>query len=281
MLTRLATPKPSQSPTWRSAAWAIASPRPAASTTAATASPPGAVAAGRADQRVLADLGLPAAARAARAGPALRVDHHVADLAAVPAVAGHRPAAGDDAAADAGVAVQVDDVVAADRDPAGVLGQRGQVGAVADRRRDVAAAASRPAPRPAPRRAARRPSRRDRPRRTRPSSWRTIALTAAPRCRRRPRRAARCFSMSRTNSASGATTLSAGRSPRGPGDLAPVEHHAAETDPGRGDPVDLDAERVHVEPFRLRAAPPARAGRPGRGRAAPPRGPGRPRPGRR
>jgi hypothetical protein len=38
----------------------------------------------------------------------------------------------------------------------------------------------------------------------------------------------------------------------GPGDLPAVEHHAAETDPGRGNPVDLDGERVHVEAFRFR-----------------------------
>src|SRR6185369_3502229 len=100
----------------------------------------GAVAAGGADQRVLADLGLPAAAGTAAAGPALRVDDHVADLAAVPAMPRDRSGAGDDPAADARVAVQIDHVVTADGDTPGVFGERRQVRPVADRQgRDGAA----------------------------------------------------------------------------------------------------------------------------------------------
>src|SRR5205085_10853727 len=91
----------------------------------------GRVAPGGGEQGVLADLGLPAAAGAAAARLAGGVDDHVADLAAVAAVAGHRAAGGDDPAADAGVAVEVDDVVTADGGAAGVFGQRGQVGVVA------------------------------------------------------------------------------------------------------------------------------------------------------
>ena len=83
------------------------------------------VSAGRVQQGVLADLRLPAAARAAGAAPAVRVDHHVPDLAAVTAVPGHGAAAGDDAPRRPRVAVQVDDVVAAGRGAPGVLGPRG------------------------------------------------------------------------------------------------------------------------------------------------------------
>src|SRR5204863_3894813 len=85
--------------------------------------PPVPVPAGRAEQRELADLGLPAAPGATPARLAARVDDHVADLAAVPAVSGDRTAAGDDAASDRGVTVQVDNVVAADGDAPGVLGE--------------------------------------------------------------------------------------------------------------------------------------------------------------
>ncbi len=60
---------------------------------------------GEAKQRPLADLGLPAAARSAPALAPVRVDDHVADLAGVSAVARHRPAAGEQAAADTGVAL--------------------------------------------------------------------------------------------------------------------------------------------------------------------------------
>src|SRR6185437_3817730 len=92
---------------------------------------------GRAEQRVLADLRFPAAARAAATRLAVRIDDHVADLAAVPAMAVDRPAGGDDPAPDAGVPVQVDQVVAVDRDAADVLGQRGEVGVVAHRDRSL------------------------------------------------------------------------------------------------------------------------------------------------
>ncbi|GAA2623431.1 hypothetical protein GCM10010399_63360 [Dactylosporangium fulvum] len=96
-----------------------------------------AVAADVAQQCPLADLGLPAAPGAAAAGAAVRVDDHVADLAAVAAVSGHEPPAGDDARADAGVAVEVEDVVEAGRGAPRVLGQGGDVGQVADERRAV------------------------------------------------------------------------------------------------------------------------------------------------
>src|SRR6185503_1176409 len=81
-----------------------------------------AVAARGTDEGMLADLGLPAAAGSATARAPLRVDHHVADLAAVSTVAGHGPPAGDDAAADARVAVQVHDVVTPHGHAADVLG---------------------------------------------------------------------------------------------------------------------------------------------------------------
>ena len=86
---------------------------------------------------MLTDLGLPAAARPAGAGSALRVDGHVPDLTAVAAVAGDGAAARDDATADAGITVEIDDVVDADGNAASVLGQHREVGTVANGRRQV------------------------------------------------------------------------------------------------------------------------------------------------
>src|SRR5690606_7254263 len=97
------------------------------------------VSTGRVQQGVLADLRLPAAARAAGAAPAARVDHHVPDLAAVTAAPGHGASAHDDPRADPRVAVQVDEVVPAGRGPPGVLGPRGDGGDGADRERLIVA----------------------------------------------------------------------------------------------------------------------------------------------
>ena len=75
-------------------------------------------------QGVLADLGLPAADRAAAAGRPARVDRHVPDLAAVAGGAGQRPAIDDEPAADPDLARDEQDVVGADRRAAAVLGER-------------------------------------------------------------------------------------------------------------------------------------------------------------
>ena len=47
--------------------------------------------------------------------------------------------------------------------------------------------------------------------------------------------------------------------------LAPVQHHAAEPDPGHDQVVDADVDGEHVHPLGLRARPRATAGRPRRG----------------
>jgi hypothetical protein len=92
--------------------------------------------AGRLEPPVLADLGLPAAAAPAPAPPALGVDRHVADLAGVPPGALQRAPAEDDAA-DAHRAGQVDHVGDPGRRAPQVLGERTEVGVVADRDRPV------------------------------------------------------------------------------------------------------------------------------------------------
>src|SRR5262249_58493171 len=79
------------------------------------------------------------AAAAAAAG----VDDHVAELAAVPALTAEEPPADDDPAADADVAVQVDQVLAADPDAALVLGQRAEIGVVGHGHRQAEAARGR------------------------------------------------------------------------------------------------------------------------------------------
>ena len=82
--------------------------RSPASASPRTASTPSVPAAGRpagaTQQRPRADLGLPAADRAAAARQAVRVDRDVADLAAVAGGAGERRAVDDQAAADADLA---------------------------------------------------------------------------------------------------------------------------------------------------------------------------------
>ena len=94
-------------------------------------------AADRGRDGVRADLGLPAAAVAAVAGLAGRVEAQVPDLAGVAARALEPPPAGDDAGTDADVAGDVDQVVDPDADAALVLGQGAEVGVVGERDRDV------------------------------------------------------------------------------------------------------------------------------------------------
>ena len=96
----------------------------------------------------LADLGLPAADRAAAAGGAVRVDRHVADLAAVAGRAGQRLAVDDQPAADADLAGDEQDVVDADRRAAPVLGQGAKVRLVGDQDRHGRAERAAPAARP-------------------------------------------------------------------------------------------------------------------------------------
>ena len=79
---------------------------------------------GERQERALADLGLPAADRAAAARRPARVDRQVADLAAVAGHSVERPAADDRAAADADLARDVEQVVDADAGAPQVLGER-------------------------------------------------------------------------------------------------------------------------------------------------------------
>ena len=111
-LTRPATPIPSQWPSPR-----VRSGRPGSRPRHPPWRRPLPAAAGRpagAQQEALADLGLPAADRAAPAGEPHRVDRHVADLAAVAGRSGQRFAVDDDPAADAVLAGDEQDVASTD-----------------------------------------------------------------------------------------------------------------------------------------------------------------------
>ena len=136
MFTRSATPTPSQRPI-------VFIPRatrrsPAAYAPSTLAERRARLEPGRAEHRVLADLGLPAPAPAAPAHHAVGVHHRVADLAAVAVGAAERPSADDDAAADPGLAGEVDQVRRARTGAADVLCQGAEVGLVADQRADPA-----------------------------------------------------------------------------------------------------------------------------------------------
>ena len=101
-LTRPASPMPSQAPVSSRAASGSCRRPPASRMSASTpARPPPGRPAGEREERLEADLGLPAADRPAAAGRAGRVHRHVPDLAAVPGGAGQRPAADHEPAADA------------------------------------------------------------------------------------------------------------------------------------------------------------------------------------
>ena len=85
-----------------------------------------------ADERRLADLGLPAAGRATATAPPIGVDGEVPDLARVATVPVERPAVDDQPAADADLARHVQDVASAVRRPPEVLRHAAEVGLVAD-----------------------------------------------------------------------------------------------------------------------------------------------------
>ncbi len=87
----------------------------------------------RRDQPEFARFGLEAAPGTAGAGPPTRMNDHVADFSAVTAFPAEQLAVDDDSAADADVAVQVDQVRQADADATFPFGQRTEVGVVADR----------------------------------------------------------------------------------------------------------------------------------------------------
>ena len=110
-----------------------------------------------------------------RSGP-VRVDRHVADLAAVAGDPGERLAVDDHAAADADLAREEQDVVRAEGRAATDLGQGAEIGLVGDVDRDVAAEA----PRRAARRAGRRASRGSAPSTRTRRSRRTMPATATP-----------------------------------------------------------------------------------------------------
>ncbi len=138
MLTRLASPRPSQRPTSANARRAVGDPRfgrgedridRLATTVAAVTRV--------AEQGKLADLGLPAATRAAAAHPALGVDRDVPDLSAEAGQPGQGLPTDDDAATDAHLGREVDEVVASLPCPAQVLGHGTQVRLIADRHRQV------------------------------------------------------------------------------------------------------------------------------------------------
>ena len=96
---------PSQRPTSAKAASAVGRPGLGARQDRVDARPAAVRrTAGAAQQRAAADLGLPAADRAAAARQPVRVDRDVADLAAVAGRAGERLAVDDQAAADADLA---------------------------------------------------------------------------------------------------------------------------------------------------------------------------------
>src|SRR5206468_3084545 len=93
---------------------------------------------GEPQQCPLADVGLDAAALAAVAWWAVRVDHVVPDLARVPVMTVQRPPIGDDASADTDPAEQEHHVVDAARTATMVLGKHGEVGVIAHCERQAA-----------------------------------------------------------------------------------------------------------------------------------------------
>ena len=115
-LTRPARPIPSQRPISSRAPRAVGRARLGLAPGARRPRPGRRSAARPARRRsaLLADLGLPAADRPAAARQAVRVDRHVADLAAVAGGADQRLAVDDEPAADADLARQEQDVVGAD-----------------------------------------------------------------------------------------------------------------------------------------------------------------------
>ena len=234
--TRPASPMPSQRPTSSMAASAVASPASASRSTASMPSRPSSGGVARADEQdALADLGLPAADRAAPAGGPVRVHRHVADLAGEAAGAGEQAAVDDQAAADADLARHEQHVVDADGRPAAVLAQDARVRVVqhADRHRDRQRAGE------AARRAGRRSSR----------GWgpSTPGRPSAARCRRPRRRCRRSASRrgrarSAASAARSATTSSTECSPARPVEADVLQRLAAQADDRRRDRVDEDLE---------------------------------------
>ena len=135
-LIRFDTARPSERATVRTAVRATASPlgrRGEYLGHRLAADRPGVT--GQAQQRLFADERLDAAVAAAAAQRAGRIEHHVPDLAGEAAGAGELDRVGDDAAADADLAVDVDAVRSAARGAAQVFGQRAEVGVVAEAQR--------------------------------------------------------------------------------------------------------------------------------------------------
>ena len=129
MFTSPASPMPSQRPTCveRGERRLGARLRPRASTASSRRDRASAGWPASARSSALADLGLPAADRAAAARASGRVDRHVADLAGVAGRAGQRAPVDDQAAADADLARHVQHVVDADGRAAAVP-RRGRPG---------------------------------------------------------------------------------------------------------------------------------------------------------
>ena len=194
--------------------------------------------AGPQEQGVLADLGLPAADRAAATGDAVRVDRDVADLAAVAGDAGQRLAVDDEAAADADLAVDEQDVLGADGRAAPDLGQGAQVGIVGDRDRRRPVERERPGARPSG--TSRQP--RFGAIETKPSLRRTTpTIGDADADVRLARRSARAELGGQLGEV-GRRSASTEEWPRGRSTRTQVEDLAAQADHGDGERIDGDLE---------------------------------------
>jgi hypothetical protein len=159
-------------------------------------------------------------------------------------VAGHPAAGGDDAGADPDVAVQVDDVVAAGRDAAAVLDQRGDVGVVADRQ--PAGVAQRGTEGGADRLFGRADGGGQPHRAVGPAGPADDGHPGADRTGVAGHLAAQ-FPDEAGQRRHGVEERHAAR----PAGLAAVQDAAAEADAGRAEPVHLDAQRVRVDLGRL------------------------------
>ncbi len=274
MLTRLATPTPSQRPTRRTPACAAAAARPRTRRGPRSSVDP----AGAPGARSTASSPISVSQQPRRpqrhSRPAPGFDAHVPDLAGVPAGAAERAAADDDAAADADLAGQVDHVGRVRGHPAQVLGHRAEVALVADRDRQRAAqlgAEQQPERHVHPAEVGREPDQLAGDRRPSPAPP-TPMPTGVGAARREQRLDQRPDPVQH---------LRAPRSRRATGAALPaVEHHAAEPDPRRRQVLDADVDGERPDVPRTAARPGSTAGRRRPGRPAPPRGRGRRRPAR-
>ena len=137
MFTRLASPRATHSAMWCSPSSARCSPWLAAAKTSSSATTATRLATAGHEHRIFADLSFKAAAAAATAAPAGRVQHHVPELAGEALRAGDDVAVDDDAAADAHLARQIDQVVDPSPSTADVFGKAAEITVVGDPHRHV------------------------------------------------------------------------------------------------------------------------------------------------